>query len=203
MLSLSTPSSTSLHLPSGWWFWNVMVNLGICLRGSWVLNFVFITLYHFFLKRALIKPASGRGFLLKIGKLKGTSIHILNLMEFISSRVGFEKSQEFCSGPTLGCKSRIKALKTVFVESWLSWTDGKEACQWAGPLRGRKRLHRDPCSEFQEQDLNSFHLGGCAHSPWSLAPLQWSAWRRGSPWHHSRARAQSHQKCQTEIRELA
>lgn len=68
----------------------------------------------------LTKPALDPGFLLKIGKLKNDSIHILNLMEFISSRVGFEKSQELCSGPTLGCESRIKALKTVFVESRLS-----------------------------------------------------------------------------------
>lgn len=34
----------------------------------------------------------------------------------------------------------------------------------AGPLR-EERLHHDLCSGFQEQDLNSFHLGGCAHSP--------------------------------------
>lgn len=78
------------------------------------------------------KPASGPGFLLKIGELKSASIHTLNPMEFISSRAGFEKSQELCSGPTLGYKSRIKALKTVFVESWLSWMDGKEVFQWLG-----------------------------------------------------------------------
>lgn len=39
----------------------------------------------------------------------------------------------------------------------------KSASGWA--FERKKRLHQDPCSGFQEQDLNSFHLGGCAHSP--------------------------------------
>lgn len=50
--------------------------------------------------------------------------------------------------------------KLAFLDRW------KRSLPVAGPLRGRKRLHQDPGSGFQGQDLNSFHLGGCVYSPW-------------------------------------
>lgn len=49
--------------------------------------------------------------------------------------------------------------KPAFLDRW------KRNLPVAGPWRGKKRLHQYACSGFQEQDLNSFHLDGCVHSP--------------------------------------
>ena len=149
---------------------------------------------------SLTKPASTPKFLLKIGKLKNAGIHVLNPMEFMfPNRAGFEKSQELCSGPALGCKSRIKALKTLFAERWLSWTDGKEDCQRLSLREEEKVSIRILALDSRKriQFLSSVWL--CSQPS---APFQWSAWRKGSPKHHTRARLQRHWGCQTEIREL-